>query len=782
MSKTGSNAKTGKADALKALKKAEQERAALRFERGLFELENDRTQILENTEFTDKLGFHLYDQFTKGDKFRAEQVILLLFDYLERDISTDKIAPILNFVGNESAKGSNIHLMQFLCEKYHRIICLDKRLDFINDDLTRFLSSAGGYLVRSSQWDSFEKLVETLWKIRNITQKDGDTIRSPYKMIFKNIATKDVFEKILLLYKSGEAKQKKMATNVFTYFGDEASLYLLNRLVFSTTKDERLLLIQLIGTLGGEIIRLIQKFMQEDLPWYAIRNLIILIAEYGNPALYKHIEGYLVHPDQRVQQQVVACIIKLKGEELPKRLVQALPIVDDEVKMKLIMQLSTFNEEVIATGLLDVIHKRADYARSIREELLFKTCVTLRSYPYTQVVNVLKDFSRKLADTNDAFSKLGIAVEETINILEPQVRHRLKGKKADYDDVKIDGDPTENELTASSADEYIEEIDSMLEMGDLDKASAILYKKSVDFARAKEFSVAEMFRDKLLEVNPDALQDVIKLAEIIEEEKNSTSVAVKIDLWDDLFGKLTNSEYRYLMGCLRNENYMPEERIVSSGQVDPCLYLYNSGNARLSFQSGKNETFLKRINPGDVLGLNQFFSSSVWTVDLTAIQASQVQVLNRSVFNNDLKSFPHLEEKIFDYLKGRESINDLIKMSGRDRRDYARYPINFAVNNILLDPYGGSEGRKVFQGEMLDISKGGLSFTVRISSKESASLLLGRQIVSEIQLKKNGILKCFGLIVSVRIKHEIVKEYSVHVKFYKELDNSRVKEVLNIAT
>jgi len=159
-----------------------------------------------------------------------------------------------------------------------------------------------------------------------------------------------------------------------------------------------------------------------------------------------------------------------------------------------------------------------------------------------------------------------------------------------------------------------------------------------------------------------------------------------------------------------------------------------------------------------------------------------MQVLRRENFLKIEKQLPDLEEKLFEFCKKKDIVPDLIKMSGRDRRDCARYPASITVNNILLDPYGGSKGRRVFQGEMLDISRGGLSFSIRISKKENAHLLLGRQLISEIKYKGKEILKAFGLIVGVNFQHEIVKEYSVHVKFYSELEQPQITNVVNLVS
>jgi CRP-like cAMP-binding protein len=252
-------------------------------------------------------------------------------------------------------------------------------------------------------------------------------------------------------------------------------------------------------------------------------------------------------------------------------------------------------------------------------------------------------------------------------------------------------------------------------------------------------------------------------------------------MWDDLLKTLNSSEYECIISCLHTERYKKDEIIVSAGEIDPCLYFINSGSVRLSCTCGSREVFLKRLKPGDVLGVAPFFSASVWTVNITALQATNVQVISKDSFLSGSGKFPELEEKLADFCKRKENVRKLVTMSGRDRRDSARYPLSVTFTNVLLDRYGEREGRRTFKSEMIDISRGGMSFSIRISNKASAGRLLGRQVVSEIKLKKKRNFQCLGLVVSVQELHEIAKEYSVHVKFYKELEQQQVTDILNMA-
>ncbi len=771
-----------KKQTLQFLEEAEKKRAAARFERNLKDFFEDKYRVLENTEFAGSLGPYAHENYSPSSEADSQKIIETIFALLKNNKYAHLVSPIIDDICCQCLKKYNIGLMKYLCGNFVNVLEKKDVYLIIDDNIHEFLVESCCIFVRSSQWQDFDALISKLWRVRNRKfQTPNGQEGTPFQQIFSEIAEKDIIEKISQYHCSADDEHKKLALKAIRYLGEKAILYLLNRLVFSKKKEDRYHLIQLLTAIGDQVVKPIEKFMEVDLPWYAIRNLIILIGESRNPDYYAMVEAYLVHPDVRVQKQVVACIVKLGGERLEKRLIQALPVVDDEVKLKLVMQLGEYSSEEIANGLIDLINKPKKYSDRFRQDLIYKACISLRSQPYTKVVNVLKHALKQRKPGEVLDKKISLAVKETINILEPQIRHRTKGEKADLDLVSYDGEIAENEGEVSSnVDDFIEEIDNMLNAGKVEKATALMYKKIVDSARAKEFEAAEMLRDKLLEANPDALQDVIRAAEIIEEERTSPTTSVQSDIWDELFNNLTMKEYEFFISVLRVEQFEKEEKIVNAGEIDPCLYFVSSGIVRLSCNCGGRETFLKRMQPGDVVGIGQFFSASVWTVNLIAQQRAKMHVLQRNIFNDGGEKYPELEEKIFDFCRKKEVIRDLIKMSGRDRRDYARYPIKVTVSNMLLDLYGESGGRRTFKGEMIDISRGGLSFSVRIATKKSAQQLLGRQVVSEIKRGTKDILKCFGLIVGVRYQHEIAKEFSIHVKFYNELEQQQVSEVLNL--
>jgi hypothetical protein len=99
---------------------------------------------------------------------------------------------------------------------------------------------------------------------------------------------------------------------------------------------------------------------------------------------------------------------------------------------------------------------------------------------------------------------------------------------------------------------------------------------------------------------------------------------------------------------------------------------------------------------------------------------------------------------------------------------------------MLLDPFG-NKGKRSFNGELFDISRQGLAFTIRISNTDNARLLLGRHIMTTIIIGDEELTQQYGVIVGVRLYEPIKQDYSVHVKLSKKIDQAIFKRIVSIA-
>ena len=71
-------------------------------------------------------------------------------------------------------------------------------------------------------------------------------------------------------------------------------------------------------------------------------------------------------------------------------------------------------------------------------------------------------------------------------------------------------------------DESEKLVEQHIAKGDSDAAVKLLYRMIVQCAEEKNFTKAEQFRERMLEVDPMALNEIISSAEIIEESKSQS--------------------------------------------------------------------------------------------------------------------------------------------------------------------------------------------------------------------------------------------------------------------
>ena len=748
----------------------------------LREFADGNNDLLKQPSFADNLGQYLFQLYQNGQRKEVIELIDLI-GHCSVDEDSElrqKAVSILTKLSGYILGTNDYEIFKIIFNNF--VNWIEKEENYIDGfgvacsqlhKITQRLFEDKKY------WRETEQLLVALDQIQNGLIEKSSTIRGMVAKLQESLATKNILELLVLCYLTEKSAMRNTAETLLTNLGRRSVVYLLNRLMHSEEKEERLQLVKLIPGVGNVVVPVMVECLHKKPPWYVIRNVIFIISEFNNSSLYTIVKPYLSHRDIRVQQQVLSCIVKISGSKLKQRLIEALPRVKDDLKMQIIMQIGNMRGEDVSEALLELLNSRESFAEETYIELLVKICVALKFFPTKNVIDALKYLIEERKKTTGPTDPVIVAARDTLFTLEPKYRHGEPSEDGEFD--QFDGEvKVYREKTGPKTIRKIEQsIKELVAQGDLEKAGSKLFANAVTAAKDKDFNSAELLRDKLLEINPLALSEVIRLGEIIEEERSSSINNHHIALWSDLYEKMTTEEFNALYYALRIENFRMDEPIVKAGETDPSLYFVNSGLVRLSCQCDNRETFLKRLQSGEVVGVGPFFSVSVWTVSMTAQTETQIHVLTREKFSELKKIFPDLESKLLDFCNKHDTVPELLRMSGSDRREAPRYSISVIISNTLLDPYGNA-GKRSFRGELIDISKGGLCFSIHISSRDNARMLLGRQIVSGIDLGNNNLLKCFGVIVAVKYQEVVVQEFSVHVKFFRELEQQEIKKVVNL--
>lgn len=321
-----------------------------------------------------------------------------------------------------------------------------------------------------------------------------------------------------------------------------------------------------------------------------------------------------------------------------------------------------------------------------------------------------------------------------------------------------------------------EQIFQLAAQGSTDAAKTQLFELVVACAKKKDFSNAERLRERMYEIDPMALMEIIQSGDIIEQEKKGAISKGHVEIWTNLFQALSSEEFNSLYHEMEERSYQPEEIIVTQGEKNDELFFINHGSVRVTYSGGEKELFFKNMGKGEIVGEN-FFNPSVWTVSLTARQQTSISVLKLDSLARLEQKIAGIESKLIDYYNRFSDIYAEMKKKGMDRRVHERYRKECKIQLQIVDDK--EKVLSTFNGDMTDISLGGLSFYVRITNKENIRLLLGRhmKVIIPVTNLPDAVLR--GLVIGVQGCDLVLSDYSVHVKFNAELERKQLKTLVD---
>ncbi|MCB9481566.1 MAG: cyclic nucleotide-binding domain-containing protein [Desulfobacteraceae bacterium] len=314
------------------------------------------------------------------------------------------------------------------------------------------------------------------------------------------------------------------------------------------------------------------------------------------------------------------------------------------------------------------------------------------------------------------------------------------------------------------------QIRTHLENGNKDRAVRAVYEAVIYFAKNKEFTKAEALRDKIYEIDPLALTEIVESAEIIEREKNDAIDKNHQSIFKKLYTDLTSEEGNALFFSMKEEQFSSDDVFFRQGEKNKNLYFVNKGSLKIIHKKDQEDIFIREVTPGNIAGTESFFKTTVCTNTLVGSSQGSCHVLNKERLDKLKEEFPGLEPKLRDFAFTLKTSSALLQEKGVNRRVHKRFSTNGAIVFQILSASGKSIG-KVLKGRLSDVSSGGLSFYFTTSNERNVKLLLGRELMMKfiIPESKNRVdIKKKGQVLSVlpQMNHE----YSIHLQFDNLLD------------
>ncbi len=640
---------------------------------------------------------------------------------------------------------------------------------------------------RAGLLDRADEILDLFFEIRS-----GDLSKSPpVKALIGRVQDRSIDRKALpsMLVECLENPNDEQLSKRFARQGPVVARYLIDSLISSEKTEHRLKILDLLAYSGTTLAPIVLERLDEHMDWYGKRNLIKLLSECGDESHAEEVLKYMSHKDLRVQREAFICLGKIGGKRKKKLFLQALAIASETVRIQIIRGLAPLADEEVAAALCGLLKEYTLVKERDVSVIVMLLLRVLASCPFSIVAQTLKEF------IDGGRGRGGSRFDEEIwnradEALVQVEANRVDKKGTKYAQISQLRKASQRQaarlsvnkkkqplITGFPEEQYIREL---FDCGREEKAAEELLKLIERLAHARNFGRADRLRKWMIEVAPSMLTEIIRAAEIIEEEKTTSIDKGHIEIWSDLYDLLTTEEFATLYHYLKHKTLSHDQVIVNQGADQKSLFFINSGSIRLYYHQNGSDVLIKTLGKGSVLGAGAFFDATVWTVSASSVGHATVSILNLEDISSWADEYPALEPKLQDFCYKFEKVDDFFKKSSRDRREYERITVEGRLTAQLLDDKGQYTGAMP-KGDLADISVGGISFTIRLSRKSNAKILLGRKVrvmlpgAGEKEGTEAGVM---GEVLAVRSLQAVENEYSVHIRFEEVLQEGLLKKIV----
>ncbi len=481
---------------------------------------------------------------------------------------------------------------------------------------------------------------------------------------------------------------------------------------------------------------------------------------------------------EKIKQACATLLTKLSEPALCKRvLLNLLSNSHDRLKTNIIKALLSYADKEVATVLISLLRKENQFLPEIRDELLLLICQVLGYCSSYEAVDVLQAFlKKKKADSAPPAKGIIEAVKISIEQLEQYKTENVKQNKPKQ--VKPGN---RQKKAAAIALPQKQQINELLAQGKTDRAIALISQLIEKYSEKKQFETAYRLRDWLIEINPMALTEIIQTAELIEEAKQAAINESHLRSWRKLTDVLNTEEFSSLYHSMTLKTYPSGKTIVRQGTNARTLLFINSGQLQTQVLNRDTVTPLNINKAGEIVGAETFFEASVWTISAKSL-GCEVFLLSRPKLDSLKKHYPSLEAKLFDFCSSFQSTSSQLKRTRSNRRQFKRRDVFGRMVFTVLDK-SGKQISKEAKGDLLDISMGGVAFSIHSSQRKNAITLFGRQLKISINTGiSSTILVRKGTVQAVRDMDRIGNEYSLHLEFSNPLSNTELQQIIRSHT
>ena len=619
--------------------------------------------------------------------------------------------------------------------------------------------------------------------------RSGQIVRpTAVKSLVGKVQDRDIQRALLpkLLARCLARPEERTLRHRLVLLGPVATRFLIDSLINAEKADDRLLLIDMLTSqTDAALPRIVHERLPEHMPWYGKRNLIKLLGESGGEEDAEKVLPFLRFDDLRVQREALLCIYKIGGQERRRLLLEGLDLGSEPTKIQIIGALAAFCDPEVVGRLSQMLGEQESFSAINHQELLVQLLDTLGRCPSAASAKGVQAFlhSRGQRTTRKISEQVWSVAEKVLEQIDKSLQESRKKhvqasqlrKSALKQAAKMSRAKVDQRVVTGLPQEHA--IRALLSQGDTAAAGEQILDLLERSARGRNFPQAEKLREWLIDIDSSALKKIISAGEIIEREKAGTVERSHMEVWNELYDRLSSEEFSAFYQRLRHRKYRDGETVIGQGTMQSSLFLINSGRVKVYADGQGGEILFKTMGRGEIFGASSFFEASVWTISVAAVGDVDISSLSRDRFLELLEDYPAVEEKLVDFCQRFQKIEEFVEVTGKDRRLEVRHSISARVEASLIDSRGQSVGISAMI-DLVNISLGGLACQVEIIDFENARILLGRKarVALPGSERPGKAAMAAGDIVGVRGGEK--RLYTIHLRFDTALEEGQLQRIL----
>lgn len=721
----------------------ERKRRQLRLQRGIAELQNSRFSILLNSEFVETLIDHLH---TEHHKTSLDSIVGVLDKIGESACSKDRelrerAVFVLSVVAEKNLHSSNhpelieiisLHLVNWLKQETEYLA----GFHFICQQLQAMLQN----MLRLNLWYQTENFIIILSQIQKGVIQKPEIIRKTICQIHAGLANEAFLRKLVDVLLDTKEDRRDIAQCLLLHLGSKAAAVMVQTLIDCPDKNKRFHLIEVIPATGKVVVPICEYCLKQNPPWYVIRNLIIIISRLADPNLYDIVRPHLAHKDIRVQMQILNCITKLGGPNLRDRLIEALQLISDELKIQVVTQLGTMGGREVGNALCTLLETRDQFAVHVRDELLLTICNKIKFEPSPRTLKVIRAFVTQRKQQVDEGEKVLLAAQDALMSIELKM----------LPDAEADPRPARKTAEPPATDLFIVPVATEEEF------DRLLQEKLATSSTSRPAGSEGGGRKTPKAALPVKTK---KVEHVVAQVPNTAEMKRHCTVWSRLYSTMTEEESRAFRAALKYRAYQPGELVVARGNLEPSLHMFDTGTVRLGRNKAGEEAFLKDMGAGDLIGSDIFLSGEPWNFSLYAGKELTAHVFDLENLLRTHVEFPQLAEKILSYCSVHDILPGMLRVL-----DSQQAPREMAQ---LVKTQKPTELAKILQKQ-----KAGLSCLAPVKHTEKLNRLLHSPLNITLRLSSGDVHTAAATVIGIVRTAARPSEAVLFAQFHKTLSDN----------